>query len=98
MLGDMMKNMQEQQEQMQEQLKAIPVEINKHGIHIKANAAREILNISIDNELLTDKDQLEDMLIITLNELQSAITSQEAQASQKLMNDMLPGGLGSLFG
>ncbi len=100
MLGDMMKNMQEQQDQMQSKLKQIQVSVVKNGITINANAAREILNISIDNELLQDKDQLEDMLIVAINELQLAISEKEGEASQDLMSKMLPGGLsglGSLF-
>lgn len=97
MFGDMMKNMEEQQAAMQSKLKAIPVSLNKNGITIEANAAREIHNISIDQELMEDKEQLEDMLILCVNEIQQMIAAKEAEASQEMMNQMLPGGLGSLF-
>ena len=93
-----MKNMQEQQEAMQAKLKEIPVSINKNGITIEANAAREIKNISIDQELLSDQEQLEDMLVVIINELQQAIAVKEGEASQQMMNDILPGGLAGLGG
>ena len=98
MFGDMMKNMQSQQEEMQSTLKKIKLSVSKNGVSIEANAAREILNISIDQELMSDKEQLEDMLIVAMNDISKAIQEQEAMASQEMMNKMLPGGLSSLSG
>lgn len=98
MFGDMMKNMQSQQEEMQSTLKKIKLSVSKNGVSIEANAAREILNISIDEELLKDKEQLEDMLIVAMNDISKSIQQQEAIASQEMMNKMLPGGLSSLGG
>ncbi len=98
MFGDMMKNMQSQQEEMQSTLKKIRLSVSKNGVSIEANAAREILNISIDQELMSDKEQLEDMLIVAMNDISKAIQEQEAMASQEMMNKMLPGGLSGLGG
>tara|TARA_B110000037_G_scaffold93426_1_gene109986 strand:- start:2 stop:382 length:381 start_codon:yes stop_codon:yes gene_type:complete len=96
MFGDMMKNMQSQQEEMQSTLKKIKVAVSKNGIAIEANAAREILNISIDKDLMEDKEQLEDMLIVVINDITQAIQQQEAIASQDMMSNVLPGGLAGL--
>ena len=93
-----MKNMQSQQEELQVTLKKIKVAVSKNGIAIEANAAREILNISIDNDLMSDKEQLEDMLIVAMNDITQAIQQQEAIASQDMMNKVLPGGLAGLGG
>ena len=98
MFGDMMKNMQSQQEELQVTLKMIKVAVSKNGIAIEANAAREILNISIDTDLMSDKEQLEDMLILAMNDITQAIQQQEAIASQDMMNKVLPGGLAGLGG
>jgi len=98
MFGDMMKNMQSQQEEMQKTLKKIKLSVSKNGISIEANAAREILNISIDQELMNDKEQLEDLMIVAMNDINKAIQDQEAVASQDMMNKMLPGGLAGLGG
>ncbi|MEJ6614683.1 MAG: YbaB/EbfC family nucleoid-associated protein [Saprospiraceae bacterium] len=96
MFGDMMKNMESQQEEMQSTLKKIKVAVAKNGIAIEANAAREILNISIDKDLMEDKEQLEDMLIVAINDITQAIQQQEAVASQDMMSNVLPGGLAGL--
>ncbi|MEJ6808666.1 MAG: YbaB/EbfC family nucleoid-associated protein [Saprospiraceae bacterium] len=96
MFGDMMKNMESQQEEMQSTLKKIKVAVSKNGIAIEANAAREILNISIDKDLMEDKEQLEDMLIVAINDITQAIQQQEAIASQDMMSNVLPGGLAGL--
>ena len=93
-----MKNMQSQQEELQVTLKMIKVAVSKNGIAIEANAAREILNISIDTDLMSDKEQLEDMLILAMNDITQAIQQQEAIASQDMMNKVLPGGLAGLGG
>lgn len=94
----MMKNMESQQEELQSTLKKIKVAVSKNGVAIEANAAREILNISIEPQLLEDKEQLEDMLIVAINDITKAIQQQEALASQEMMNKMLPGGLAGLGG
>ena len=98
MFGDMMNNMKEQQEAMQVKLREVEVSISKDGLQIKANAAREILDISINEDLFQDKDQLEDILIVSLNKLMQEIAVKESEASQELMNNMLPGGLSGLGG
>lgn len=98
MLGDMMKNMEEQQQAMQAKLQEIPVVIEKNGIKIEANAARQVSNISIDSSLLKDQEQLEDLMIVAINEMQIAIAAKESEASQEMMNNMLPGGLAGLGG
>lgn len=98
MFGDMMKNMEAQQAEMKEKLKSIQLSVRKNGILIEANAAREITNISIDEELLEDKEQLEDLLLVVMNDIQIAVQEQEANASQEMMSKLLPGGLSGLGG
>ena len=98
MFGDMMKNMESQQEEMQSTLKKIKLSVSKNGVTIEANAAREILNISIDQDLMEDKEQLEDMLIMAMNDITKTIQEQEAAASQDMMDKVLPGGLAGLGG
>ena len=56
--------MEEMKKQMQEALTKVIVEAEAGGgmIKIKANAARQILDVSIDPSLdLTDKEELEDL-------------------------------------
>ena len=98
MLGDLMGNMQEKQKAMQDQLSQIQVEEKTEGLTITANAAREILNIDIDPELLNDKEQLEDLLVVSFNRLLEKIAAKEGEMSQKMISDLLPPGMEGLFG
>ncbi|MFO8146029.1 MAG: YbaB/EbfC family nucleoid-associated protein [Bacteroidota bacterium] len=75
MFGDMMgmmnklKETQEKVEATKERMKSVLIdEQSSDGLlKITITAAREIKNISIADELLEDKDQLEDYLVLTLN-------------------------------
>lgn len=98
MLGDLMGNMQEKQNEMKKKLASISVTEESNGIRIEATADRQIRNIVIDSEILEDKEQLEDLLVVTFNNIQDKIAAAEAEESQKLISDMLPPGMGGLFG
>jgi len=75
MFGDMMgmmnklKETQEKVEATKERLKTVLIdEQSADGLlKITLTAARDIKNISIADELLEDKEQLEDYLVLTLN-------------------------------
>ncbi len=75
MFGDMMgmmnklKETQEKVEATKERLKTVLIdEQSTDGLlKVTLTAAREIKNISIGDELLEDKEQLEDYLVLTLN-------------------------------
>jgi len=75
MFGDMMgmmnkiKETQEKVEATKERLKSVLIdEQSSDGLlKITITANREIRNISIADELLEDKEQLEDYLVLTMN-------------------------------
>jgi DNA-binding protein YbaB len=98
MFGDLMGNMQEKQEAMKAQLAAITIEESAEGLTITANGAGEVLNVSIAPELLTDKEQLEDLMVVTMNKVLDHIAAREAEMSQKMISEMLPPGMEGLFG
>ncbi len=98
MFGDLMSNFQNQQEELQKQLKTLKVEISYQGIAILGNAAREIHNITVADELLTDKEMLEDILLETMNRFIYEVSKAEADAAQNAMQDMLPPGFSDLLG
>ncbi|AXT50028.1 YbaB/EbfC family nucleoid-associated protein [Aquimarina sp. BL5] len=83
MFGDMMgmmgklKETQKKVEETKKRLDTVLVDENSADnlLKITITANREIKSISIDNELLNDKEQLEDYLILTLNK---AITGATA--------------------
>jgi DNA-binding YbaB/EbfC family protein len=100
MFGDMMGQMQEMQAKMKEKLSTIEVvgEAGDGLVKVTANGVREILNISIDPSLLEDAEAIEDMLVIATNRALELAAEKEATEGQSLLGNMLPGGMGNLFG
>lgn len=102
MFDQMFGDMQKKQEEMKKTLSEIIVEkeIEDGAIEVKVNANKEILNISINPDKLDleNKEQLEDLLIVVLNDALEEAELQQAKASQSLLSDLLPGGMENLFG
>ena len=105
MFGDLLGNMQQQQEAMKEKLATILVEAEagEGAIKVTATADKQIKNISINKEKLDweDAEQVEDMLLIALNRALEKAEEKAASEAQNLINNMMPGGmggLGNLFG
>jgi len=98
MFGDMMgmmnklKETQEKVEATKERLKTVLIdEESTDGLlKVTITAAREIKNISIAEELMEDKDQLEDYLIITLNKAISRATEVNENEIAAVAKDGMP--------
>lgn len=95
-----MGNMEEKQKAMKAKLQTIEVSEVLEGIELKGNGAREILNISINEEYLKQekKEELEDLLLVAFNNLLEKISVEEAKESQNMISQMLPPGMEGLFG
>lgn len=94
--------MEEMQQQMQEKLTSIEVEAQAGDglVKIKANAARQILDVSIDSSL-TDTEEIEDLVLETMNRVLQLASIKEQEESSKMLSQMMPpgmGNLGALFG
>ncbi len=105
MFGDLLGDMQEKQKAIKEKLATITVEAEAGGgaVKVRANANKEILNISISKEIVDpeDTEQLEDLLLVAINRAIGLAVEKEQSETQNLIKDMLPpgmGGLGNLFG
>lgn len=96
MFGNMLGDFQKKQEEMLAKTAQMVVEVETEGVTIKANGAKEILNISIDPSVLSDKEQLEDLLVVGINRALAQAGEQAAAEAQKLMEQMLPPGMGNL--
>ncbi len=99
MFGNLMNNIEQQQAQIKEKLKSIPVATQNQGVKISGNALKEISNIEIDQHILDadDKEMLEDLLLATFNNFIQQATSVESIEAQQLMSSMIPSGLEDLF-
>jgi hypothetical protein len=100
MFGDMMGNLEEQQKQLQEELKKVKIKSNAGdgAIEVEMNGAMEVQNISLDPEKidLSDPEALEDLLIVAMNRAIGMARESEQKASQEMLNKMMPGGMDSL--
>lgn len=97
-----MGDMKSKQQEMSESLSQIEVDANSGdgAVVVKANANNEILNIRIDKNkiALDDVEELEDLILIAINRALVEAGKEQEKASQALMKDMMPPGLGNLFG
>jgi DNA-binding protein YbaB len=99
MFDNFMQNAEGMQAEMLAELKGIILKEEFEGITIEANAAREILNISIPDTYysITEREKLEDLLVIGINKLMVKISEKEKEQSQNLIKKMMPSGFGNLF-
>ena len=99
MFGDLLGSFERKQEEMLAKSAEIIVEARVGGIKVTANGQNKILNITIeDPSVLSDKEQLEDLLMVAINRALTEAGEKTAEKMQSVMSDMLPGGLGSLSG
>ncbi len=98
MFGDMMgmmnkiKETQQKVEDTKERLKTVLIdEQSSDGLlKVTITATNEIKNISIADELLEDKEQLEDYLVLTLNKAITKATSINETELAAVAKDGMP--------
>ncbi len=102
MLDKIFGKLQGQKDEMKAKLalETLEAEVEGGTIKVRVNGNREVLDIEIDESRidLTDKDKLIDLLVIAINQAMELATELEASEAQKMINDMIPPGLGGLFG
>lgn len=95
MFGDLFGNLEGQQKALREELKKKNIKVSEAGgmITIEGNAAREILNVSIDNQLLAPehREELEDRLVLAFNALVTKAAEEESRHMQAALKNMMPG-------
>ena len=91
--------MEELQKQMQSKLTEIHVEAQAGDglVKVRANAARQILDISID-DALTDKEEIEDLVLEAVNRVIAEAALKEKEETQQMISQLLPPGMGNLGG
>lgn len=102
MFGDILGNMEEKQKVLKDNLQKIVIEeqVADGKIKIRINANRKLEGIVIDPTYFkeVDLEELEDFLIVGMNAALEKAAEKEAEATQGLLSDMLPGGLSNLGG
>ena len=102
MFGDLFGNVQQQQEEMRKKLTEITVtaDAGNGAVKVTANANQEILDISIDKSKLDwdDVEQVQDLVLTAVNNALEKATIKEQAEAQKMLQQMMPPGMGGLFG
>lgn len=97
MFGNLLGDFEKKQKEMMEQAAAIVHTSENQGIKVTVNGNKEIVNISVDPSVLSDKEQLEDLLVVTINRALEEVAGQAADQAEQMMQNMLPPGFGDLF-
>ncbi len=93
-MGKMLEEMQDKAKQMQEQSKNIEVSAKTGGglIEVKANGLGEVIDLSIDDSLLDDKESLQILLISAINDVNKMVEDNKKSQAMGMMGGMNPFG------
>lgn len=102
MLGNMLGDLQQKQDELKSKLSAIEIteSIADGAVTVTANATGEITNIELDDKKidLTDKTEIEDLILVAVNNVLKSAKEKEAEMSQSLISSMLPPGMENMLG
>lgn len=102
MFDNLLGNLQKQQEQLQQQLAEtfVEAEAGDGAVTVKASCDLRIENIRIDPAKLdlSDREQVEDLVLVAINEALDEAKKQAALETNKLLQGMMPPGMGGLGG
>ncbi|EIF50549.1 YbaB/EbfC family nucleoid-associated protein [Sulfurovum sp. AR] len=93
-MGKMMEQMQEKAKEIQEQAKNIQFTAKAGGglIELTANGAGEVIDLTIDDSLLQDKESLQILLISAMNDVNKMIEDNKKSQAMGMMGGMNPFG------
>ncbi len=101
MFGNMMQKLEEQQQIVQEQINALEIKSKSSDgeVSVQINGNHEITNLEIDfQKINNDSEMLEDLIITTLNKAHLEINQTIEELTKNTVSDIIPSGLGNLFG
>ena len=97
-IGKMMKNLQQMQSQLQEQMDTLEVEATSGGgvVTARMNGKKELLAIKLAPEAITpdDPELLEDLVIAAVNEAGHKVDAELQQLTQGMTGGLKIPGLG----
>ncbi len=97
-----MGQMQEMQDKVQAELKKVQVEAEAGGgaVVVQADGTRTVTNITIKPEAVDpeDPEAIEDLVMVAVNRALALAAEKEQETTQRVMQELLPPGLGGLSG
>ncbi len=96
-MGDMSKmleGLQESAAKLQEELESKTFSVKSGGgmIELSVNGKGEVIDLSIDDELLSDKDSLQILLIGAINDANKMVMQNQQQSAMGMLGGMNPFG------
>ena len=92
-----LQEMKQKTEEAKTRLGSITVKGEAGGVQVIANGNREIKDVIIP-EGIDDREELQDLLVLATNKALEAAKNVEESEMRGSMSDLLPGGLGGMFG
>jgi len=93
-MTEMMSQMQEKAKELQEQAKNVELSAKAGGgmVEVRANGAGEIIDITIDDSLLEDKESLQILLISAMNDVNKMVEDNRKSQAMGMLGGMNPFG------
>ncbi len=93
-MSKMMEHMQEKAKEMQEQAKNVQFTVKAGGglVELRANGAGEVIDLTIDDSLLDDKESLQILLISAMNDVSKMAEENKKSQAMGMMNGINPFG------
>ncbi|HEO98555.1 MAG: YbaB/EbfC family nucleoid-associated protein [Campylobacterales bacterium] len=93
-MGKMMEQLQEKAKELQEQAKNVEFTAKAGGgmVTVTANGAGEVVDITIDDSLLEDKESLQILLISAVNDVNKMVEDNKKSQAMGMMGGMNPFG------
>jgi len=93
-MGKMIEQMQEKAKEMQEQAKNVEFTAKAGGglVEVTANGTGEVIDLTIDDSLMEDKESLQILLISAMNDVNQMVEENKKSQAMGMMGGMNPFG------
>jgi DNA-binding YbaB/EbfC family protein len=93
-MQEMLKGIEQKAKEIEEKTKSVRLTATGGGgmVSITANGAGEIIDVTIDDSLLTDKDSLQILLISTINDVIKMVEDNKKSQALNMFGGMNPFG------
>ncbi len=94
-MGQMMEELQSKAKEMEEQSKRVMLTAKAGGgmIEVTANGAGEIVDITIDDSILEDKESLQILMISAVNDVIKMVDDNKKSQAMGMMGGLNPFGM-----
>jgi len=94
-MGQMMEELQEKAKEMEEQSKKVMLTAKAGGgmIEVTANGGGEVVDITIDDSILEDKESLQILMISAINDVMKMVEDNKKSQAMGMMGGLNPFGM-----